>query len=212
MELTQEKQKILTKMDVFFDLEDNEEILEVLQRNRGSYYAPRLFRGGILLIVYFALRFGILFEEIQRSSIFTNIMTWFLILWGVYFVISLLLGNIFVKGHVYIITTKRIVLIRKFLGIMFREIEYKRITDLVLHQPFWGRIFNFGNLMPVTAGVEMNAIKMGTYSIEGINDVFQIRNLVINQIQKIQKQILEEYHQIQSQKDSTLNSGDFAKS
>ena len=50
--------------------------------------------------------------------------------------------------------------------------------------------------MPVTAGIEMNALKMGMYSIEGIPDVFAIRNLVITQIQYIQAQLLEEYKKI----------------
>ncbi len=194
--LSEQQTKWLKSSQTYFKLNDNETVLTVLQRNTKSYYAPRLFRGSIFVALYMILRYWILYDEIRSSPVFTGIFDWVLILWGVFFGISLLVGRGFVHGHIYIITSKRIVLIRKFLGIMFREIEYKRITDLVLQQSMWGRVFNFGNLMPVTAGIEMNALKMGMYSIEGIPDVFAIRNLVITQIQYIQAQLLEEYKKI----------------
>ncbi|TFH31344.1 MAG: PH domain-containing protein [Promethearchaeota archaeon] len=188
----------------YFQLNANETVLTVLQRNTKSYYAPRLFRGSTFIAIYMILRYLILYNEIQSSTIFTNIVNWILILWGIYFGIALLVGRGFVHGHLYIITSKRIILIRKFLGIMFREIEYKRITDLVLQQSMWGRVFDFGNLMPVTAGIEMNALKMGMYSIEGIPKVFEIRNLVITQIQYIQAQLLEEYKKIGPATDTSV--------
>ncbi|MHA1674992.1 MAG: PH domain-containing protein [Promethearchaeota archaeon] len=195
--LSEQQTKWLKSSQAYFKLDDNETVLTVLQRNTKSYYAPRLFRGSIFVALYVLLRYWILYDEIRSSPVFTGILNWVLILWAVFLGISMLVGRGFSHGHLYVITSKRIVLIRKFLGIMFREIEYKRITDLVLQQSMWGRVLNFGNLMPVTAGIEMNALKMGMYSIEGIPDVFAIRNLVITQIQFIQAQLLEEYKKIE---------------
>ncbi|MHA1519788.1 MAG: PH domain-containing protein [Promethearchaeota archaeon] len=195
--LSEQQSEWLEESKIYFRLNDDEEVLQVLRRKTKSYYAPRLFRNTIFALIYMVFRCIILYDEIGSSPVFTAIMNWILILWGTFLAISMLVGKGFVHGHKYIITSKRIVLIRKFLGILFREIEYKRITDLVLQQSMWGRVFNFGNLMPVTAGIEMNALKMGSYSIEGINDVFAIRNLVIERIQKIQAQLLKDYKKIE---------------
>ena len=202
--LSPQQAEWLRSSQKYFQLNANETVLTVLQRHTKSYYAPRLFRGAIFIAIYLILRYFILYNEIQSSTIFTTIVNWIMIIWGIYFGIVLLVGQGFVHGHLYIITSKRIILIRKFLGIMFREIEYKRITDLVLQQSMWGRVFNFGNLMPVTAGIEMNALKMGMYSIEGIPDVFEIRNLVITQIQYIQAQLLEEYKKMEPATNTSL--------
>lgn len=191
--LDEEQTARLATAGKYFQLEENEQVLNLIQRNSMSYYLPRIVRGVLFLVIYTILRFLILYEEIIQSPLFTNIVNWLLLLWGIYFLIALLVGKKFVGGHTYIITTKRIILIRKFLGILFREIEYKRITDLVLQQTFFGRFANYGNLMPVTAGIEMNSLKMGMYSIEGIPNVFEMRQLIISQIQKIQMQLLEDF-------------------
>ena len=185
------QQELLLISQKYYELDKQETIINVLQRNYLSYYIPRFVRGAIFLLIYTLLRFLIFSKWNQTSGLFVTIANWILIVWAVYFGISMIVGIYFVKGHIFIITDHRIILIRKFLGILYREIEFKRITDLVLHQPLFGRIFNYGNLMPVTAGVEMGSVRMGIYSIEGISNVFTVRNVVIAQIQRIQSLLLE---------------------
>ncbi|WP_457558332.1 PH domain-containing protein [Candidatus Harpocratesius sp.] len=204
--LSPKQYDLLEQCKKYYNLDENEQILEVLQRNTASYYIPRFIRGLIFILIFLILRYLILYKWIEKSSIVIDIANWLLLLWSIYYSISLSVGVPFTNGHIYIITTKRIILIRKFLGILYREIEYKRITDLVLHQSIFGRYFNFGNLMPVTAGIEMGTMRMGMYSIEGIQDVFRIRVVVISQIQRIQEFLLEKFHPNKKNKNSDENS------
>ena len=184
------------KLDKYIDLFDNEKIIETLTRNLKSFYIPRLFRAVIFWIIV-----GTLWIIVQTSmtpagfgqNIIENLLLGAIIIWGIVFGISMLICKPYVRGHRYVLTTSRIILYREFLGINFREIEYKRITDLVLFQSLWGRIWNFGTLLPVTAGVEMGIGKMGKFSIEGVENVFRIRNLLLTQIRKIQKQMLADF-------------------
>lgn len=60
--------------------------------------------------------------------------------------------------------------------------------------------------MPVTAGIEMGTMRMGMYSIEGIQDVFRIRVVVISQIQRIQEFLLEKFHPNKNSKKPDENS------
>lgn len=215
-ELTPLQQELLAKSEKYFELDEREKIIDVLQRNFYSFYIPRIVRGVIFLAVYSILRFLVFSNWNQTSALFIILSNWILFIWFLIFGVSMIIGSLFVKGHIFIITDRRIILIRKFLGILYREIEYKRITDLVLHQPFFGRIFNYGNLMPVSAGVEMGSVRMGIYSIEGISNVFDIRNIVISQIQRIQAELLEKLNASSSEPEADnlrdvniTNPGDF---
>ncbi len=66
-----------------------------------------------------------------------------------------LLGNLAVdfyrRGHHYYITSKRIVMEKRFLTVKVRELPISKINDVVLEIPFLGRIFGFGNVIPLTA-------------------------------------------------------------
>ncbi len=174
-------------------LEPEEKIIKTLKRTNTSYFIPRLFRGGVFLIIYFVIRYAILNPFFNLYASYQIIMNWIVIFWAIVFGIAMAIGSGYVRGHFYVITNKRIVMIRSYLTVLFREIEFKRITDLVLSQSFTGRLFHFGNLMPVTAGIEMSAVKMGIFSIEGITEVFETRSLLMKQIREIQKILIQQY-------------------
>lgn len=192
--MTEETDPILQEINHIVDLEDDEQVFKTIQRTNHSYYIPKIARNCILWIIILGIQvvLGIAFPTI-KTTMGTIILVFFFVWLGI-FLISMAVGKWFVQGHMYVITNKRIIMQRKFLGILFREIEYKRITDLVLRQSLWGRIFNFGVLLPVTAGVEMGASKFGMFSIEGIMDVFKVRNMVLDQIRVNQDQMREKYY------------------
>ena len=196
--MEQSQVSLSEELELYVDLYDNEKVLKILNRHPNSYFMPRILRSFIFWLFYGPLWLfvqGILVKTYANKIITAWIFGVIAGIWGLIFIISMAVGKLFVKGHKYVITSSRIVLFRKFIGISFREIEYKRITDLVLYKSVFGRIWNFGNLLPVTAGVEMGAGKMGRFSIEGVKDVFAIRTLLLEQIRRIQKQILAEYQQ-----------------
>ncbi|UYP48406.1 hypothetical protein NEF87_004691 [Candidatus Lokiarchaeum ossiferum] len=192
--MTEEADPILTEINHIVDLEEDEQVFKTIQRTNHSYFIPKIAHNSILWIIILVIQIvlGLTFPTIK--SVMGTIVLIFFYVWLGIFLISMLVGKWFVQGHMYVITNKRIIMQRKFLGILFREIEYKRITDLVLRQSLWGRIFNFGVLLPVTAGVEMGATKFGMFSIEGIMDVFKVRNIVLDQIRINQDQMRQKYY------------------
>ncbi len=54
------------------------------------------------------------------------------------------------RAHVYLVTDRGIVMEYRGLRSRRREILYSRITDLIMEKPFLGRIFGFGNIVPIT--------------------------------------------------------------
>lgn len=178
----------------YIDLEEGEFIVEVIKRKASSYFSIKLVRA-----VYFWVAIIIILSivnayvpPVARAIAFT-VFWWIIGIWAAYFIIAMVIGFPFVNGHRYIITTTRIIMIRKFVSITFREIAFKRITDLVLNQSPWGRIFNFGSLLPVTAGIEMGPTKMGRFSIEGVENVFKVRKIILERIKAIQDEIFKKY-------------------
>ncbi|MEM2866780.1 MAG: PH domain-containing protein [Candidatus Hadarchaeales archaeon] len=64
----------------------------------------------------------------------------------------------------YYLTSKRILLYRKFITISSRQIQYDDLSDVVVDQGIVGRLFGFGNVIPITKsglGTEMRGWQMG---------------------------------------------------
>lgn len=55
------------------------------------------------------------------------------------------------RSHRYYITSWRLILESGHLGVHRRTLLYKNINDLVVEQSVFGRIFNFGTVIPITA-------------------------------------------------------------
>jgi len=187
----------------YFELQPGEEIIKILKRTLKSYFIPKIIHYcyfGIFILIYYLVLIKWLNSYLSENFIISNVFNpifivfyIFIILFLIIAIIQMIIGYWFVRGHTYIITTDRIIMIRKFISISYREIDFKRITDLILYQSLWGRIFNFGILMPVTAGVEMGMAKMGNFSIEGVIDVFKVRHLIMNLIKKFQDKLRQKY-------------------
>lgn len=67
--------------------------------------------------------------------------------------IVLLIGYLYVKGHLYVVTDKRILVLRKFIGITVREVAHQEVTDIVVNQGPIARLLNYGSTTPTSPGV-----------------------------------------------------------
>ena len=67
--------------------------------------------------------------------------------------IVLLIGYFYVKGHLYVVTNKRILVLRKFIGITVREVAHQEVTDIVVNQGPLARLLNYGSVSPMSPGV-----------------------------------------------------------
>jgi membrane protein YdbS with pleckstrin-like domain len=87
------------------------------------------------------------------------------------------LGYVYVKGHRYIITNERIVMFRKFVGILLRTVTHDKITDIIVNQGPIGRLCNYGRVSPITAGMIM---PMGAviFSISGVRNPYEVRDSI----------------------------------
>jgi len=97
------------------------------------------------------------------------------------------LGYIYVKGHRYIITNERIVMFRKFIGILLRTVTHDKITDLIVNQGPIGRLCNYGRVSPITAGMIM---PMGAviFSISGVRDPYKVRDSIAELVKTMQSE------------------------
>jgi len=71
-------------------------------------------------------------------------------------VVALLIGYFYVRGHLYVLTNRRIILFRKFITISIREVAYKEITDVIVNQGPIARILNYGSVTPLSPGVRIS--------------------------------------------------------
>lgn len=66
-----------------------------------------------------------------------------------------IIGYFYTKSHIYLVTSKRFIIFKKFIIIKIRETKLTKITDLTVKQGLWGRVFNFGDINPITPGLQM---------------------------------------------------------
>ncbi len=77
------------------------------------------------------------------------------------------------RAHKYIITDRGLVMEYRGLKTVRREILYSNITDIVMEKGLLGRIFNFGNIIPITAsglglGEDSSHVAVGAVAGKGV--------------------------------------------
>ena len=95
------------------------------------------------------------------------------------------LGYIYVKGHRYIITNERVIIFRKFIGILLRTVTQDKITDLLVNQGPIGRLCNYGRVIPITAGMIM-PFGAAIFSISGVQNPYEVRDHIAKLVQTMQ--------------------------
>lgn len=128
--MSNEKQASIPKEVI---IAPNEKVLMVLER----YYISYVTTATIGLIVIWIIAAG-------AMNVAPTEYEWivFPVEVFVFLVLPVLiygLGYIYVKGHRYIITNERIIMFRKFVGILMRTVTHDKITDLIVNQGPIGR-------------------------------------------------------------------------
>jgi len=146
-----------------------EQVLMVLGRSYISFVSLATIGLVVLWVVMAALNFY-LPSEVVWILLPLNVFCFVVVpplLYG--------LGYVYVKGHRYIITNERIVMFRKFVGILLRTVTHDKITDLIVNQGPIGRLCNYGRVSPITAGMIM---PMGAviFSISGVRSPYEVRD------------------------------------
>lgn len=111
-----------------------EKLLKTLKPERLAFLGHFILAGfifiiGLILLVYF-WQLGVLLTT-----------------FGIIGIIAVIFYS---QAFTYYLTNKRIMIYRKFITISSRQIQYDDISDVVVDQGIIGRIFGFGNVIPVT--------------------------------------------------------------
>lgn len=163
-----EKQESLPKEVV---ITPNEKVLMILGRHYISYVSIATIGIIIIWIMTTALSFTIP-PELSWIVFPINIFSFLILPVLVYG-----LGYIYVKGHRYIITNERIIMFRKFIGILMRTVTHDKITDIVVNQGPIGRLCNYGRVSPITAGMIM-PMGAAIFSISGVRNPYEVRDAI----------------------------------
>ncbi|MHC1591243.1 MAG: PH domain-containing protein [Candidatus Helarchaeales archaeon] len=167
-----------------------EKIVLILKRRYLSFFFTviwvPIFLTIILLLIVFFIRpmftNQVLFLDPTMFLIVSLSFDYIQLFFGIGIFLGILalgLGYFYTRGHFYVITDQRIMMICIFVYIWYRELDYADISDIVVSQGPFGRIFNYGNCQPLTLGMEYGA---ATYlsSLTGIPNPQDARTKILN--------------------------------
>jgi len=149
----------------------NEKVFMILKRCYTSF-ATLATLG--LVVLWVIVGVAVWFPQVSQSQ-------YLYLLYAFAFVILPILlyglGYFYVKGHVYVITSERTIMFRKFIGILMRTVTHDKITDIMVNQGPFGRLLNYGRIAPITAGMIM---PMGAFfvSLSGVKNPYEARDKI----------------------------------
>ncbi|TFH31342.1 MAG: PH domain-containing protein [Promethearchaeota archaeon] len=161
------------------DLKPEEHIFKVYSKKQSS----SIIKG---LIAWLVVHFYILFSLGDINILFNlgpNFLKiiGFILLAGV--IVIIFFSKFHSRGFEFVITDRRIVMYKKFLSIMCRDVIMGKITDVSTFQMAVGRVANFGMITIGTKGFEKLLKFKDLYHIQGVADVTSekddIRNMVL---------------------------------
>ena len=65
-------------------------------------------------------------------------------------IISILLIDLYRRSHEYYLTNYRIIMTLGFFGSEERDVFYNKISDIFVRKGYFGKMFNFGDVIPIT--------------------------------------------------------------
>ena len=167
------------------ELEDDEKLVHTLHRTYLSVAMTIIFGAlfifGYLMITIYGQMFQIILDFAYYAPLFLGAP--FIVL-VICIVIGILIGKWYAGGHLFLITTKRILFYKKFVTKNLRELRFNKITDTLFNQGPIGRIFDYANITLSTPGMEggmgLQGIATFLFSIKGIHDGLKIRQDIAN--------------------------------
>ena len=179
-------------------LREDETVEKILGRSYLSFIMTRILPGAVfLIIILLGVSFGILYYAAdfvailapgQSIAIVIFLISLILGLGVTLLILAIILGRPYCKAHVYMLTNKRLIFFKKYAIITRRDIDYDRITDFVVMQGPIGRWKNYGDIRPVTAGVEFMLGLGGVInSFNGVIDPYNVKKEIMKIYQKYRK-------------------------
>jgi len=138
----------------YVSLLKDEKILMTLQRRYPSIFSSILSTAGFAIIVYWwsIFRYITQYSGFLMEALFTLFYALIVVIAGI-FTLMAIVGYFYVRGHLYVLTDRRIIMLRKFITVSVRELAYNEITDIIVNQGPLARWLNYGSITPLSPGV-----------------------------------------------------------
>ncbi len=124
-----------------------------LQRRYPSIFTSILSFGAATISIGLSSFFRYVGQYPSYAVIVMDFLYLIIIAIAALFAFMALVGYFYVQGHLYVLTNRRIILLRKFVTISIREIAYSEITDIIVNQGPVARLLNYGSVTPLSPGV-----------------------------------------------------------
>lgn len=131
----------------------SERIIMKLRRRYPSIFTSILTFGATMILIGASSFFRYVGQYRDYAALIADFLYLIVIAVASLFVSVALVGRFYVRGHLYILTNKRIILLRKFITVSIRQIAYSEITDIIVNQGPVGRLLNYGSVTPLSPGV-----------------------------------------------------------
>ena len=132
----------------------------------------------------------IILPVVPIESVLWNILILTIVIFAILSGIALLiliLGKYYIKGHVYLATNHRLIIFRQFIWNSYRDLLYEKITDTILSIGPFGRIFDYGDIVPITAGAEYGLMTR-LLTITGVKNANDAKNTITSIKNKFSKE------------------------
>jgi uncharacterized membrane protein YdbT with pleckstrin-like domain len=89
----------------------------------------------------------------------------------------------------YILTLNGVIIRRSFISRIRREIPYSRISDVTVEQTLLGRIFRYGDIIPVSIsgfgiiGQERYAAERRLDQLDSVSNPYHVAQLIMEQVE-----------------------------
>lgn len=169
------------------DLFPGEQVFKVYTRTKTSSFCRMLsvVMAGVVMVLQFArplLEFG--------YALIMSLLPVIVIGGGTVIVVIVIASKYHARGHLYLVTDRRIVMFKKFISIMIRDAIYGMITDVSMQQMATGRFANFGTIKVMTKGFEHASVFSSLISIDGVPDAPTEKDDVFNIVLHFQNGML----------------------
>jgi uncharacterized membrane protein YdbT with pleckstrin-like domain len=112
------------------------------------------------------------------------------LLMGAVACISFLIAAAYRNANTYMLTPNGIIIHRSFISRIRREIPYSRISDVTVEQTLLGRIFRYGDIIPVSIsgfgiiGQERYAAERRLDQLDSVSNPYHVAQLIMDQVEE----------------------------
>lgn len=130
-----------------------------------------LNQSDVLALMLSTLPFPVTPRSLQTFESLFNVLSLASLVTGAVAAISLLMAITYRNAKTFFLTEDGIIIRRSFISRIRRDIPYTKISDVTVEQTFLGRIFGYGDVVPVT--------------ISGFGAMAQVRNVAESRLDQL---------------------------